>query len=133
MTKKRIEVYIYFDKNTKIYKFNKLKKEKDKYKNYDFIKILETEWFDFLNTYPQVIKIINGELVSEKRIESLEKIKILEIKKRENYLKDTDWYIIRSINGKKVPKKIEKNRVKSREDINEIEKITKKEDLKKYE
>jgi len=56
------------------------------------------------------------------------------INKRISYLKSTDWYIIRELEGnKKCPKEISKKRKKTREEINEIEKTTKKEDLKQYE
>lgn len=63
----------------------------------------------------------------------LSKIKIDLINKRKSYLKSTDWYDIRSINGKKVPKEIQNKRQKTREEINEIKDIKILKDLKKYE
>lgn len=63
----------------------------------------------------------------------LEKQKPKLINKRKSYLNSTDWYVIRSIElSIEIPKEIKEKRDKAREEINEIEKITKKEDLLKF-
>lgn len=130
MTEKKIEYYIYFDKETKVYKFNKLKKEESEHKNYDFIKILENEWFDFIDTNPEVIKVENGKLTSHKRVKSLEELKRNALRKRKTYQKQTfeDWFD----DVENMPQEIRDKRKKAKDEIKKIELISNKKDLETY-
>lgn len=130
------KIKIYYNKNTK--KFagagnigNKFKEKKDLVK---FLEITEKEWIEFHNlNKKKQIYIRNGKLESEDIEIPLEILKNIQIKKRSDYLNSTDWYGIRSINGKKVPKEIQNKREKARKEINEIKEVDNLKDLKKYE
>jgi len=47
--------------------------------------------------------------------------KLEKIKKLKDYLSNTDWYAIRSIDGGEYPQEVKNNRIAARQAINDIE------------
>jgi len=100
--------------------------------NYDFIEIEESKWFEFQkeNSEKQIY-IENGILKAKEKKISLDKLKDKQINIRKNYLRETYEYWFDDVEN--MPKEIKDKRNLAKKQIKEIEKITKKEDLKQYE
>lgn len=123
-----MNIYIYYDKKTKIYKNTSDKP--NRYKEYDFIKIKKSEWEEFINTYPEIIKIEAGKLKSEKRIRSLQELKDNAINSRKAYRKQKflDWFD----DLENMPQELKEKTKKVKKEIKEIEAITTKEELEQW-
>lgn len=143
-----MKIYLILNKDTKIVKGNedtlataKRKIEEDKnsnednpykrnYKNCEVLEIEKSEWDAFIDTNPEIIKIEDGELKSEKRIFSLEELKSNAIGTRKAYRRQIqdEWFD----DIENMPQEIKEKSKKAKREIKEIEAITNIDDLEQY-
>lgn len=97
-----------------------------------FIEIEEENWKNFnKNNYGKNFKVINNELTAEAIEENIEELRKKIISSAVNYLKLTDWLVIRKIETEKdYDQKYKNSRQKARENINSAEFFLTVEELK---
>jgi len=125
-----MKIYLYYDKITKVYKSNEFSKKPDKYPNCECLEMENEDWKAFIDTNPEIIKIEEGELKSEKRIRTLEELKNKALNSRKAYLKITglEW----SDDWDSCPQNIKDKRALLRTEKVELEAIKTKEELEQW-